>query len=72
MHGEITKYLVSCLDADGVVDLDKFFSRYPESSQISSDLVKLMHLGYISLDYGDNRITGIAATKKLLDLREAL
>ena len=67
MHGATTKALLACIE-DGDINSEKFFKKNPLNESLKQDLVKLKHLGYISLDYGDNTITEICATAKLLEL----
>jgi len=66
-HGVITASLLRC--ANGYeVDVHKFLSEHHDSQSLRNDLHKLQVMGYIDVDYGDNRIDSITLSDKLLDL----
>lgn len=67
MRGTITKALLTCIE-DGNINSEKFFKKHPLNEALEQDLIKLEHLGYIALDYGDNTIIEICANAKLLEL----
>ena len=70
MNGTTTKALLDCIENEDI-NTEKFFQRHPLNEPLKQDLIKLKNLGYITLDFGDNTITDIAANPKLLDLLKA-
>ena len=66
-HGKITASLLRCADGREV-DVQKFLSEHNDSQGLRDDLHKLQVMGYIAVDYGDNRIDSITLSDKLSDL----
>lgn len=67
MNGNTTRFLLNCME-NGILNTPKFFKMHPLNDSLKQDLIILRDQGYISFDYGDNRIVEIFATSKLLDL----
>lgn len=67
MNGNTTRSLLSCIE-NGVLNTPKFFKMHPLNDSLKQDLIVLRDQGYISFDYGDNKIVVMDANQKLLDL----
>ena len=64
-NGVITRSLIRNSE-NGEVNVSRFIAEHPDSQLLRNDLYKLELLGYISVDYGDDRIVAISLSDKLL------
>ncbi len=67
MSDVILRDLINCIEGDDL-NVQKFLSLHPMNDQLRKSLVALKRQGYLALDYGDDQIREIAATRKLLNL----
>jgi hypothetical protein len=68
MNVDMLRYLVELSNGEvDAVDVEKFYSRYPETGQVKADLLKMSRAGYLSVVEGDNRISLIGVNRKAID-----
>lgn len=67
MRDAILRDLVNCIEGDDL-NVQKFLSLHPMNEQLRKSLIALGQQGYLVLDYGNDQICEIAATRKLLNL----
>jgi len=64
MNREMLKYLVELSGGEvDVIDIDRFFKKFPKSKSMENDLAFLQRMGYISVLYADDGIEAIGVNQ---------